>query len=71
MGSIGSPQSAADIETPIFETQRTLKVVCIGAGASGLLIAYKLQKHFSKLDLRVFEKNSDITGTWFENQYPG
>ena len=55
----------------INEVKRTLKVVCIGAGASGLLVAYKFQKHFDKLDLTVYEKNPEVSGTWFENRYPG
>ncbi|CAD0092406.1 unnamed protein product [Aureobasidium mustum] len=53
---------------PIFQPQRRLKVICIGAGASGLLIAYKLQRHFADFDLTVYEKNEDVSGTWFENK---
>lgn len=56
---------------PIFEPLRKLKVVCVGAGASGLLLTYKIQRHFSDFDLQVFEKNADVGGTWFENRYPG
>lgn len=56
---------------PIFEPRRTLKVVCIGAGASGLLLAYKLQRHFDNLELVVYEKNPEVSGTWYENRYPG
>jgi len=56
---------------PIFEPQRKLKVICIGAGASGLLVAYKIQRHFDDFELSVFEKNFDISGTWVENRYPG
>ncbi|KAH0276761.1 flavin-binding monooxygenase, partial [Aureobasidium melanogenum] len=56
---------------PIFQPQRRLKVVCIGAGASGLLLAYKIQRHFDNFDLVVYEKNADVSGTWFENKYPG
>ena len=52
---------------PIYQPQRTLKVVVIGAGASGLLLAYKLRRHFKDLDLKVFEKNPAVSGTWFEN----
>lgn len=55
----------------IFQPQRTLSVICVGAGASGLLLAYKLQRHFDDLDLKVFEKNPEVSGTWFENRYPG
>ena len=54
-----------------IHAQRHVRVVCIGAGASGLLMAYKLQKHFSNYNLQVYEKNSEVSGTWFENRYPG
>ncbi|KAF1949519.1 monooxygenase [Byssothecium circinans] len=51
--------------------ERSIKVICIGAGASGLLLAYKLNKHCSNVELTIYEKNEDIAGTWHENQYPG
>jgi cation diffusion facilitator CzcD-associated flavoprotein CzcO len=54
-----------------IHAQRHVRVICIGAGASGLLMAYKLQKHFSNYSLQVYEKNSEVSGTWFENRYPG
>jgi cation diffusion facilitator CzcD-associated flavoprotein CzcO len=52
---------------------RKLRVVCIGAGFSGLILAYKL-KHEQPLefvDFRIYEKNSEVGGTWLENVYPG
>ncbi|KJA23566.1 hypothetical protein HYPSUDRAFT_66248 [Hypholoma sublateritium FD-334 SS-4] len=54
-----------------IHSPRRLKVICIGAGASGLLLAYKLQRSFDYFDLTIYEKNEDISGTWFENTYPG
>ncbi|KAK8023756.1 hypothetical protein PG993_011822 [Apiospora rasikravindrae] len=57
-------------DTPIH-ANRHLRVICIGAGASGLYLAYKLRKDFTDFTLDVFEKNPDIGGTWFENRYPG
>ncbi|KAF7770364.1 hypothetical protein Agabi119p4_6338 [Agaricus bisporus var. burnettii] len=51
--------------------QRHLKVIGIGAGASGLLFAYKLQRSFENFDLTLYDKNADVGGTWFENKYPG
>jgi cation diffusion facilitator CzcD-associated flavoprotein CzcO len=54
-----------------LNAERQVSVICIGAGASGLLQAYKVQKHFSNMSITVFEKNSDISGTWYENKYPG
>jgi cation diffusion facilitator CzcD-associated flavoprotein CzcO len=55
----------------IFTPCRKLKVICVGAGASGLLIAYKLQRHFDDFELEIFEKNPEVSGTWYENRYPG
>ncbi|KAG6831614.1 hypothetical protein H0H87_004676 [Tephrocybe sp. NHM501043] len=58
------------IQEPIH-TERPMKIICIGAGASGLLLAYKLQRSFNNFELLLYEKNEDISGTWFENRYPG
>ncbi|TVY54851.1 putative sterigmatocystin biosynthesis monooxygenase stcW [Lachnellula cervina] len=61
------------LERPIF-TPRRLKVICVGAGYSGLMLAYS---HTHKLkmsnfvDLTIYEKNYDVGGTWLENRYPG
>ena len=55
---------------PIHQ-ERHLRLICIGAGASGLLIAYKLQRSFTNFDLVCYEKNPDLGGTWLENRYPG
>jgi cation diffusion facilitator CzcD-associated flavoprotein CzcO len=58
---------------PLLEPRR-IKVVCVGAGYSGLILAYKV-KHQMKLDsfidLKIYEKNDDVGGTWLENRYPG
>lgn len=37
---------------------RLLRIVGIGAGASGLLLAYKVQRNFRNFDLKIFEKNA-------------
>jgi hypothetical protein len=44
--------------------ERPVKIICIGAGASGLLFAYKIQRHFENFDLKVYEKNCEVSGTW-------
>ena len=54
-----------------IHAERHVNIICVGAGASGLLMAYKLQKHFSNFSLTVYEKNPEVSGTWFENRYPG
>jgi 4-hydroxyacetophenone monooxygenase len=47
----------------------TLRVVVIGAGMSGLLTAHRLDQ--AGVDYVVVEKNPEVGGTWYENQYPG
>jgi len=48
---------------------RTLEVLVIGAGMSGLLAGHRLQQ--AGIPFRIVEKNPDVGGTWFENTYPG
>lgn len=54
-----------------LHANRTMRVVIIGAGASGIYMAYKLKYNFTDFVLDIYEKNADIGGTWFENRYPG
>ncbi|ORX93983.1 hypothetical protein BCR34DRAFT_580256 [Clohesyomyces aquaticus] len=58
-------------ESEAIFAERFVKIICVGAGASGLLLAYKLSKHFNNYSLTIYEKNDDISGTWHENRYPG
>lgn len=57
-------------ERPIDDL-RPFKVICIGAGISGILAGIRLPQKIKNLDLTIFEKNDDIGGTWYENKYPG
>jgi len=50
---------------------RKLKVLTIGAGVSGILMAYQIQKQCENVEHVIYEKNADIGGTWLENRYPG
>lgn len=52
-------------------SNRKLKVLTIGSGVSGILMAYHIQKHCQNVEHVMYEKNADIGGTWFENRYPG
>ena len=52
-------------------TINPLRIICIGAGASGINMAYQAKHHLKNVELLVYEKNSDVGGTWFENRYPG
>ncbi|KAK2765874.1 hypothetical protein FQN53_006772 [Emmonsiellopsis sp. PD_33] len=52
---------------------RKLRVVCIGAGFAGLFLAHKLkhERPLDFVDFTIYEKNSEVGGTWLENVYPG
>jgi NADPH-dependent 2,4-dienoyl-CoA reductase/sulfur reductase-like enzyme len=57
-------------EIPTY-TPRKTHVVCIGAGFSGLMLAYLIQKEKKMeeyVDLTIYEKNNDVGGTWLENR---
>lgn len=59
---------------PAFTPTRKMRVVCIGAGMSGLMVAWKVQHGFKledEVDLAIYERNPEIGGTWYENTYPG
>jgi 4-hydroxyacetophenone monooxygenase len=45
------------------------RVAIVGAGMSGLLAAHRLQQ--AGVPFVVFDKNDEVGGTWYENQYPG
>ena len=57
------------IERPIG-SRRPLRVVCMGAGYSGLMMAIMFNEKMknSNATLAVYEKNEDIGGTWLENR---
>jgi len=52
---------------------RKVKIACSGAGASGLCLAFKIQRMLAPdtYDLAIYEKNTTVGGTWHENTYPG
>lgn len=68
--SPGGLDASRRLAGPIH-AERHVRIICAGAGASGLLMAYKIQKHFRNFSLQVYEKNPEVAGTWFENKYPG
>ncbi|KAF4876600.1 FAD-binding monooxygenase moxY [Colletotrichum siamense] len=51
---------------------RRIRAVIVGAGVSGILMAYKLRKYLGEyVDFHILEKSPELGGTWFENRYPG
>jgi hypothetical protein len=62
----------ADGLPPLFEhcidDYRPIKVICIGAGISGILTAIRFPQKVPNLTLQIYEKNPDVGGTWYENR---
>jgi 4-hydroxyacetophenone monooxygenase len=56
-------------DPPPSQDLRKFVVAVIGAGMGGLNAAVQL-KH-AKIPYFVIEKNGEVGGTWYENQYPG
>ncbi len=56
-------------ESVTEEVRQQFQVVIIGAGVGGILAGIRLQE--ADIPYRIFEKNPDVGGTWFENTYPG
>lgn len=43
---------------------RRLKVITIGAGLTGIMLAYNIEKHCSNIEHIIYDKNPTIGGTW-------
>lgn len=57
-------------DAPI-ENQRPLRVRVIGAGFSGVYLGVRIPQRLRNIDLKIYEKNAGVGGTWWENRYPG
>ncbi|KAG7292499.1 hypothetical protein NEMBOFW57_002534 [Staphylotrichum longicolle] len=57
-------------EQPLGST-RHIRIVGVGAGASGLNLIRTLRLNLSDYEVVIYEKNADVGGTWLENRYPG
>ena len=69
----------SDYAIPMYDqlafTPRKLRVITVGAGFSGLMMAHKFQHRFPEMEdiieHQIFEARSDVGGTWLVNTYPG
>ncbi|EFX06597.1 flavin-binding monooxygenase [Grosmannia clavigera kw1407] len=77
--SLPSPASSTDsVPNPdltILERNiddpRTLRVIVIGGGITGVTAGILLPAKVPNIELTIYEKNRDFGGTWLENTYPG
>jgi hypothetical protein len=63
--------SAPLISERAIDQPRPLKLIYVGAGISGIIAAIQFRKAVPHLDLVIYEKNAELGGTWYENNYPG
>lgn len=70
---LNNPDPAHDAEIPdqLYGSKRKLRVIVIGSGMSGINFFKFAEDKASNLEIRCYEKNEDIGGTWLENRYPG
>lgn len=56
-------------EKPIG-TRRPIRVACMGAGYSGLMMAtvFSQKMQNKNAELVIYERNEDLGGTWLENR---
>jgi cation diffusion facilitator CzcD-associated flavoprotein CzcO len=62
------PYTADDIPDYPQCTPQPLKIIHVGAGASGILFAHKAERELKNYELTCYEKNDVIGGTWYENR---
>ncbi|KAH4061929.1 hypothetical protein HBI17_093980 [Parastagonospora nodorum] len=66
------PVSKLQIDTShSIDQVRELKVAVIGAGLAGINAGILLPAKVPGIKLTIYEKNTDVSGTWLENVYPG
>lgn len=61
-----TPEGPYRVLNQYHSQPRRLRVACVGAGASGLCLAYKMEKMLEAgtWELTLFDKNSHFGGTW-------
>ena len=71
----GEEEYSIPMEEKLAYTPRKLRVITVGAGFSGLMMAHKLQHRYPEMDSLIdhntFEARSQLGGTWLVNTYPG
>ncbi|CAG7918819.1 unnamed protein product [Penicillium olsonii] len=68
------PPNWVPIKEQYGYTPRKIRMICVGAGLSGLTLAHMIKyemKDNEFLDYTIYDKNAEIGGVWFENKYPG
>jgi cation diffusion facilitator CzcD-associated flavoprotein CzcO len=74
-GAVAARVTIPDTPYTILEqplgTESHVRIVTIGAGASGINMIRTLRTSLTNYTHIVYEKNPKVGGTWYENRYPG
>ena len=54
-----------------MEPRYSSTVVCVGVGVSGIALGAHLKLKYGFDDIRFYEREAAIGGTWLLNSYPG
>ncbi|KAH9219529.1 flavin-binding monooxygenase [Leptodontidium sp. 2 PMI_412] len=71
MDSTHSNASPLTLKDAPVENLHPLKVRVVGAGYSGIYLGIRIPQRLRNIDLKIYEKNEGIGGTWWENRYLG
>ncbi|KAI0720647.1 FAD/NAD-P-binding domain-containing protein [Fomitopsis betulina] len=66
-----APESSFKLGDFSIDEHKPIKVVCIGAGYSGIIAGIRFPQRIPNVHLTIYDKNVGIGGTWFSNKYPG
>ena len=68
--SVNLANPAYIIQEEPIRSRRPLRVACMGAGYSGLMMAIVVAEKLrdSNLEFVIYERNKDLGGTWLENR---
>lgn len=72
-GDASQPPPAYHYSSQFIGKPRPVRIIIVGSGVSGIAAVKMFKETFAHqpVELVIYEKNSDVGGTWLENRYPG
>ena len=70
-GRYGWPKQDANgyqIKEQLCGVERPIRILSLGAGVSGINLAYHVSRSLKNVTLTIYEKDDDVGGTWYENK---
>ena len=72
-GACSKDANVFDYPNHCLGKPKPIRIILIGAGVTGIAAVKIFREVFKDgtVELVIYEKNHDVTGTWLENRYPG